>query len=426
MATIDNSIKYMNILASAIKIVDSFHGEYTDVYAIHNRDKMEESVCKQMDQLFEKSEDEFLAEIECLLHSIEVETSKDKRFTKSFAFCQWMDSKIVYDRGIGQTKEVFSLYHLIPLHGSSIIEMGALNNNYKETGIWLNPKFDIASPYFVDNGEMRERPLANRDIFEGFNSVLQHCCYIRWNYQKNVCNIILPQGFLRNSEQDYLTMAFAPLTDRKDIIKTEACIINRNGMDKDGVIVLPLKEEDANIIVDRFKKDWELANEVGAQLMFAPELLGSSKSESGDGYYNDMIMEVSQKMDYTSSRIPDVTMLPSYWHKNRNWVTLVDRDGGIIGRQKKHIPFVNIRKGFMEALDEMDEWTTILVHIPGMHRIAVMICAEFLAMEQQLYGETVVVLLKERKKQLVVVVLQGCLRLKFLETNANAAIPVIK
>ena len=57
MATIDNSIKYMNILASAIKIVDSFHGEYTDVYAIHNRDKMEESVCKQMDQLFAKSED---------------------------------------------------------------------------------------------------------------------------------------------------------------------------------------------------------------------------------------------------------------------------------------------------------------------------------------------------------------------------------
>lgn len=119
MATIDNSIKYMNILASAIKIVDSFHDEYTDVYAIHNRDKIEESVCKQMDQLFEKSEDEFLAELECMLCNIAMEISKGEKIVKSFAFCRWMDDKIGYDRGLDQNKITFSLYHLIPLHGSS-------------------------------------------------------------------------------------------------------------------------------------------------------------------------------------------------------------------------------------------------------------------------------------------------------------------
>ena len=33
----------------------------------------------------------------------------------------------------------------------------------------------------------------------------------------------------------------------------------------------------------------------------------------------------------------------------------------------------------MEALSELQEWSTILIHVPNFHRIAIVICAEFLA-----------------------------------------------
>jgi hypothetical protein len=74
-----------------------------------------------------------------------------------------------------------------------------------------------------------------------------------------------------------------------------------------------------------------------------------------------------------------LTVLPSRWVEQHNRATIVGWDGEILACQDKHIPFVDQKNNKMEALMELNEWVTVLIHIPSVHRVAIVICAEFLS-----------------------------------------------
>ena len=69
--------------------------------------------------------------------------------------------------------------------------------------------------------------------------------------------------------------------------------------------------------------------------------------------------------------------LPTWWRDGINSATLVYQDGTILGAQRKYIPYVNEKERWLEALRKEAEQEYLIVHIPGLHRIAVTICAEF-------------------------------------------------
>lgn len=118
---------------------------------------------------------------------------------------------------------------------------------------------------------------------------------------------------------------------------------------------------------------------MNVDIFFTPELLGTSLSEKNDGEYNSFLWECSNLRLASGKNVPLLTILPSYWSDNYNRSTIVSLDGQIIGHQEKHIPFVDKKAHKMEALAEIQEWSTVLIHIPNVHRIAIVICAEFLS-----------------------------------------------
>jgi predicted amidohydrolase len=77
--------------------------------------------------------------------------------------------------------------------------------------------------------------------------------------------------------------------------------------------------------------------------------------------------------------LPALTILPSRWSEQHNRATIVGWDGEVLACQDKHIPFVDQKNNKIEALMDLNERVTVLIHIPSVHRIAIVICAEFLS-----------------------------------------------
>lgn len=385
MATRENAKRYMNLMAAALKIVDIFPGAYNEIFAIKCYETSSEFVRSKMDSFWSDNDEQFLDKIEDFLNSIETEVHKEHQSVMAMEFCRWLDFRITYmqkENNEDNVRQYFSLYSLIPLYGDNFVKIGSLNTNWEDTGIWINPKFGIASPYVIRKGEKIEKKVANRDVFEGINGDLNNCSYTRWNGKNMIKNIVISNEFLLEKPDNVLRIAFAPLSDSSDLIQTEEKNIKRYGnFSFKGEVIKPIDEADT--LYQRLKDDWILASDNQADIFFAPELLGTEMSEKNDGLYNEMILRLSHDRLADGKSVPKVTILPSYWHNNCNSATIVNCDGQIITSQEKHIPFVDKKNGTVEALADLNEWSTVIIHIPNVHRIAIMICAEFLAKEVQ-------------------------------------------
>ena len=389
MASKKSAEKYMNLMAMGLEIVNTVSMIFGQISAAQNYSEIFNSTTTQMSSYWCNDDNVFLNNIENFFQSIKENPDQISRQIMAIAFCQWLDFRITYNRNENTSKNeraYFSLYNLVPITKDTYTTIGSLNTNYKETGVWINPKFPIASPHIIRNEEIIEKNISNRDIFEGMNGSLKNCSYFLYNNKKLVKNIIIPGNFSNKKIPPSLCIAFSPMSDQSNLIQLEEQLIERDGVKYCGEAVKALTDLQSERLFERLKYDWILAGDIDADIFFAPELLGTALSEDSDelSLYNNLISKNSAQRMLEGKNVPLLTILPSHWKNNCNSSTIVSQDGEILGHQEKHIPFVDQKAYKLEALIEKSDWYTILIHIPNIHRIAVVICAEFLSEQERI------------------------------------------
>lgn len=378
MQSLDNEKMYINILASTLSIVQKNDDTIGEIDAASNYSKYAQYIKRKLDSILVWEDKQFLDDLNHILEEIEVSESEE-RLIYAIEFCKWLDFHITYMRKETDIKngkrQYVSLYHLINTESNKIVRIGALNSNYNETKIWINPKFQVCHPYVMRDGNREDRDISNRDIFEGINGSLNNCCYFAFDNRNYVSNVIIPTDFLCNDKK-FLRIGFSPISDRKNILNIAHIDWTRKGMQQQGLAMGPILCSES--IKQRFCEDFRSAGDKNVDILFAPEMLGVEVMEQVRGTKNETIYKLSVERQEQFLPVPSMIVLPSYWFNHSNAATIIDGTGEVLGKQEKHIPYINKKERWIEALQEKDKWNTVLIHIPQKLRMAIIICAEFL------------------------------------------------
>ena len=147
--------------------------------------------------------------------------------------------------------------------------------------------------------------------------------------------------------------------------------------DKDKIQYFNIAYENPSFEADNeliWEKIWTAAENESDIVVF-PELLGNVEMTD---YVAGKIRALSSA---EADKIPSLIILPSYWEKNRNVVTIMDKFGNVICKQNKQNPF---RKEF-DGVGYLEQISSNLVvnilHYEGIGRIAIMVCRDFLETE---------------------------------------------
>lgn len=377
------SVLFMNILAEQLRFIQKFEMPYPSIHALTGFEDIGNKMRDEMESILSQNLD-FDAFLQALHVKSENIVSKENQdnILSAYHLCIWMDQKLTYeDVPENKVKSRFSIYSLIPLRLSSFIEIDALNDNYEEVGIWINPKLPIfKSVSMFDNGREQERTVASRDAFTQMNGDFQHISYFVWNGKYVIHNIVMPYEYEENSMEDIadgkLRIGFIPVTDKQDLIVPDYQNICEGQYElKKMYIDHPNHGEE---IHTRLKKGLELACTNEADIVFAPEMLGIEQTEERSGNYNMYLRGIYSEMIMNGVKPPFITIMPSYWRAGTNSAAIVYRDGRILGRQKKYTPYVDFKSCSIEGITREDKKEIYLIHVYGVHRIAISICAEFI------------------------------------------------
>lgn len=367
-------IQYMNLLAVGLGMLPCMSDYWHEVCALKDYAKTANAVKNKLDNLWKENITSFLDNAKEYLQIIEKEDDVNQKTVSVIEFCKWLDKKITYSED-DRNGLYFSIYRLIPIAGDEFVSIESLNTNCKETGICINPKYHVVTGYTYDGEKKRLLRSGNRDAFYGLNNELEHCNYVPWDEKRKIINIIISDDLI-GENQTNLRIGFCPMTDERDALILADTEIERAGKKFNGVCVEGIKDEAE--LLKRLINDWKYACEHGVDIFFAPEMLGTKLSEKEYDEYNEMISQLSDENVAEGKHVPILTILPSYWRDGYNSSTIVFQDGRIIGRQYKIIPYVDKKQKKIEALKELDKEIIYLIHITNVHRIAVLICADFL------------------------------------------------
>ena len=114
------------------------------------------------------------------------------------------------------------------------------------------------------------------------------------------------------------------------------------------------------------------AAENKSDIIVFPEMLGNPT----------MVQSIAQKLKELPSEnaenIPSLIILPSFWEKKCNTVTILDKFGNVICRQSKQNPFRTELDGagYLEGI--LPSLVVNIFHFEGIGRIAILICKDFL------------------------------------------------
>lgn len=378
--TKEQSVFLMNILATLFRYISTFPYPPQFLHALDGFEATAERVHKEMDNLLDQCKDteSFLNVFQKKSLNI-ISEQNQRNVLKAYHTCIWLDQILTYD-DISEGK--LSLYYLIPLGISSYVSIGALNDNYEATGIWINPKLPVFQTVMtLDNGMERERPASNRDAFYGINGELVNICYSVWNRDYIVHNIIIPYEYNitagNRNRTGNLRIGFVPVSDKHDLIIPDYKTVSEGSCTMKKMYVNSPRHED--IINSRLQYSLELACTHAADIVFAPEMLGTEQTEQCTGHYNLFIRKIYGHAVRNGNRPPLVTIMPSYWHDEVNNAAIIYRDGSILGRQKKHTPYIDFKSCSAEGIRMEKVKEIYLLHIYGIHRIVISICAEFIS-----------------------------------------------
>lgn len=207
--------------------------------------------------------------------------------------------------------------------------------------------------------------------------MLQHSCYTTHRDNRYaIRHVILPYEYVKGKEDGRLRIAFSPMSSSANLLKCSDTTITRGGILHTGIQVHGVTH--AVNLRDRFIRDWYFASECGVDILFGPEMLGTADLEERTSKYNKLLHRLGLEVMGRGGCPPTLTFLPSFWHEGVSSTTVVYQDGSILGVQPKYVPYVDMANHRMEALLEQEQRRLLVIHIPGVHRIVVMICADFL------------------------------------------------
>lgn len=371
-------VDLMNILAALIGYVNKFSLPFRLIHGLVGFECMGEEICREMRALWDKSSiDDFLKSLKSKLKSIQSRENQKNMLT-AYHMCMWLDQMLTYEEmAMGK----LSIYAIVPLRAFSYIEIDTLNDNYEDTGICINPKLPIfKTAMLLDDGTVAEKNLAGRESFFGMNGELRNIGYYEWNKKHIVHNIIIPYEYneadgVSNAEGN-LRVGFVPISDKTDIIVPSYKDV-RNGKYKlrKMYVDAPNHEE---IIYARLEQGLNLACEKQVDIVFAPEMLGTGQTQRCVGNYNEFIHRIYSNASLNDNKPPLITIMPSYWKKGINSAAIVYRDGRVLGRQKKYTPYIDFQSCSIEGIKQEQVQELYLIHVYGVHRIIISICAEFL------------------------------------------------
>ena len=237
-----------------------------------------------------------------------------------------------------------------------------LNTNRESVGVGLLPRCSCV-------WERKHRLVHRYNNLESFlynillieNSVLGELIDEHYFLQKDL--------FPRFRERNAVKIAATPL--RRDR-HSKAQLI-----DKDKVLYYSITYDPSSFEADNeliWNKIWTAAENESDIVVF-PELLGNVEMTD---YVASKIKALSPD---DADKIPSLIVLPSYWEKNRNVVTIMDKFGNVICKQNKQNPF---RKEFdgVGYLEQINSNLVVnILHFEGIGRIAIMVCRDFLETE---------------------------------------------
>ncbi|WP_407429493.1 hypothetical protein [Treponema sp.] len=114
------------------------------------------------------------------------------------------------------------------------------------------------------------------------------------------------------------------------------------------------------------------AGKNNSDIIVFPEMLGNPKMTE---YITGKLKALS---DEEAKSIPSLIVLPSFWEKNRNSVTILDKFGNVVCHQSKQNPF-RVEQGgtgYLEGI--LSSLVVNIFHFEGIGRFAVLICKDFL------------------------------------------------
>lgn len=339
-------------------------------------EKIEAEVNSRLDDLWNQGHSSFFTALDGQLARLEEGELTSKAAIQALCISVWMDQRLTYV-STADAKYV-SLYPLLPLRQDYPVCCDGLNSNASHTGITLHPKYDVARIY--DPIQNKPRSLATRDAFKELNGLFHHVCYTvgaLGSIPVHVHDIVIPCEYEMGREDGQLRLAYSPLSNDPKLLNTTKRNVKIPGV---GYMAgLHIDSINSSVLLyGRFQNSWREACKNQADIFFGPEMLGSDRLYKEENGYNSLIYELARE---AQGKAPLLTILPSQWKDGINQAAVVYRTGKVIGVQRKLTPFCDLAAHEAEALLPQQEWTLLLIHIPGLSRIVIMICADFLEMQ---------------------------------------------
>ena len=309
------------------------------------------------------------------LNELVVEISKadeSERACFAFAICMWLDSKITYE--LDDYEGMILVVLALAPDGFTVVN--SLNDNYEETKIWINPKFQAHNSYDEETHETRSAAIGFS--FTGINGALKNISYYRYDGTFRIRNVILNEKDKSEYKNGFLNIAFAPMTDKSllDLFDTKDVEVTFRGQNNKGWEITFKNPSD--FFLERMVNDMKLAGMKNVNILLMPEMLGTSLScDDGRGFI-EWVRKAADNLLLEGYNVPDFIVLPSYWHNRTNTATIVNGRGQVMAVQHKYEPFRDSKEMKIEALAEQTVKEYTIIHMPGVHRVAVTICSDYL------------------------------------------------
>lgn len=373
------AVRLMNVFALLLRYISKFAGPIQRIHALTGFEEIGKYIWEELNTFFIQTEDidDLLDDLWQRYRNI-MKKSSQENLLRAYHMCRWMDQMLTYE---DMADDKLSIYSLVPLRAYDYVKIDALNDNYRDSGIWINPKLPVYKSVMpLDNGMEIEKSVASRDVFSGINGELCNISYYPWNEKYVVHNIVVPYEYdesgAKSNADGNLRIGFIPVSDKTDLVKPQ--YIN----EKEGRYELrklyiegPTDEEIINV---RLRRGLELACANNVDIVFAPEMLGTNQTEQYSGNYNMFVRQIYSNAIMQNQKPPLITIMPSLWRNRRNSAAIIYRDGSVLGKQEKYMPYIDFNSCAIEGIRQKKQKDFYLIHINGVHRIAVAICAEFI------------------------------------------------
>ena len=394
----DDIVLLMNRLANIFKRFVAFNKLDFSLYtAVKEYQQIYDYVRKKFEEVLSCEEPEegrvqaLLTQIDAILY----EQTEVNRVIRAMAIVQDIDSRIVFEKN--DNPHFISLSDLVKMvpDTEDVMKVAALNTNAEETGIVIHPKYPVSHARVLYD-QWTDRSFSVRGIQQGLNARLSHLIYFPAafegrsgeSYSYQVYSLIMPERRTikpgENRAGIHTTkIGFTPISDDDTLLVTEQIPAEKmthtiRQIPYEGIAVKAIRDPEK--IEKRFERAFYEACKHDLDVFCSVEMLCTNKMKEVTGGQSDYLKDLIRKAKLEGLSVPRLILMPTRWEDKSNYLLIFDENGTLLGKQYKRTPYVDEKNGRVEALDLSKATNEIyLIHLKNRQRIAVVICAEFLA-----------------------------------------------